>query len=124
MILAGGYFWCVSLEKSRAKFNSKKTVWFLLSVFPGTDLLNVHSLPTHTPGHQQLGWFSCMWLFPKTFHTKLASWLAFLVGGFTQNPRYHSEITNDKLVGGFNRFEAYESNWIISPLRVENKATI
>ena len=28
---------------------------------------------------------------------------------------------NTILVGGFNPFEKYESNWIISPSRVENK---
>ena len=61
---------------------------------------------------------------PKDLSHKIGVMAGFLSEGFTQNPRYHSEITNDKLVGGFNRFEAYESNWIISPLRVENKATI
>ena len=33
----------------------------------------------------------------------------------------NSCLVNDYLVGGFNPFEKYESNWIISPSRGENK---
>jgi len=36
-------------------------------------------------------------------------------------PNNHLECIKPCLVGGFNPFEKYESNWIISPGRVENK---
>ena len=75
-------------------------------------------LPTLTPGHSgtpvcpftsiNLGRF-----FSVQFETNLPDFAA------TAYPM--AQWSNQILVGGFNPFEQYSSNWITSPSRAENK---
>ena len=74
--------WPSKFFLSTQKIQLKKKLSGFCWVFPGTDLPN--PLPAHyqpTQGHQLPGWFSCIWLFPKTFHTNFALLLALLVWG-------------------------------------------
>ena len=49
----------------------------------------------------------------------LISWDRFVLSTFKHRPKKTN--LRGKLVGGFNPFEKYSSNWIISPSRGENK---